>query len=245
MSRVKEPHFFTHNNRYNEGLSFYNQLFNNKEAKYFGESSTAYFVDTLALKRIRKELKDVKFIVILRDPVMRAVSHYQWQVSLFEEFRRFRKAVECNINTPVDFRKPGLGGHFKSYYEESLYGNKLNYLIQEFGNENIHVITSKELITDANTTLKGCFEFLGLSPIVISVNITSNSTKQLPGRLGKLRSFLAKAIRKGVLDFRLLYLALNDKVGSVSEDDKTWLRKILEDDIKLLQKYYPDISERW
>lgn len=245
MSRVKEPHFFTHNDRYSEGLKFYDNLFNNENAKYWGESSTAYFVDTLALKRIKKELRSVKFIVILRDPVMRAASHYRWQVGLFEEFRSFRKAVRHNINNPVSFRKPGLGGHFKSYYEESLYGDKLHYLINEFGKENIYLITSKELKLDANASLKGCFEFLELSPITISVEMKANSTKHLPGRIGKLRSFLAKAIRRGVLDFRLLYLAVNDNVGKVTKDDMAWLRNILEDDIKLLQKYYPDIAERW
>ncbi|NGP76699.1 hypothetical protein G3570_08645 [Balneolaceae bacterium YR4-1] len=245
MSREKEPYYFTLNKRYAEGLTFYDNLFNNKKARYWGESSTAYFVDRVALKRIKKELGGVKFIVILRDPVMRAVSHYLWQVSLFEEFRSFRNAVEYNIRTPVDFRKPGWGGHFKSYYEESLYGEKLQYLINEFGRKNIYVITSKELINDANKALHGCFEYLGLKPITITVDIKANTTSKIDDRKGRLRSFCAKAIRRGVLDFRLLYLAAKNKVGNVSKEDLIWLRDILEEDIRLLQKYYPDIDKRW
>src|SRR5690606_3691557 len=94
MSRVKEPHFFTHNKIYQEGLDFYKKMFLNPQIKYHGESSTAYFSDQLALKRIQKDVKDVKFILILRNPVERTISHYRWLVSHFQEFRSFRRSIE-------------------------------------------------------------------------------------------------------------------------------------------------------
>lgn len=245
MSRIKEPHFFTKNGRYKKGLEFYKDVFNNKNVNYWGESSTAYLGDELSQKRIRNDLENVKFIVILREPVKRAISHYRWQVSLLQESRSFRKAVKYNMKNPVDVRKPGWGGHVKAYFEGSLYGKQLHNLIRKFGKENIHVITSKELKSNPNSTLKRCFDFLGLEPIDITVNIKANSTNKIPGRVNRLKKFIAKAVKRGILDLRLLYLAANNKIGTVTKTDKIWLEKNLEEDKELLFNYYPNISERW
>ena len=245
MSRVKEPHYFTNNERYNLGLGFYKNLFLDNYVRYHGESSTAYFSDELSIARIEKDLKDVKFIVILRDPVERTISHYLWQVSLLQEFRILRKAVEYNIKNPIDYRKPGWGGHFKSYYSSSLYGKNIRRLINNFGQENIHVITTKELSEDVNNCINSCFNFLELENFNINSVIQSNKTKKIRSIKRLLRMFIGKSIKRGVIDFRLFYHAIRPSIGKITAEDKNWLRKLFKEDTNLLKSYYPDIEQRW
>jgi hypothetical protein len=245
MSRIKEPHFFTFDFRYKAGLSFYKDLFSNKDATFYGESSTAYLHDDVSIERIAKDLPAAKLIVTLREPTTRAISHYLWQVGLKQEFRSFRKAVEYNIKKRIDWRKPGAGGHFKAYYECSLYGKRIEKLLGLFGENNVHVITTKELSKNVDSTLKGCFEFLGLEPIEIQQKINSNKTLKLEDPSTLLKNFVTNSVFRGVVDFRLPYLAMNRRIGKISEKDKEWLAQCFAEDVSLLSSYYPDISKRW
>jgi CRISPR/Cas system CSM-associated protein Csm2 small subunit len=245
MSRKKEPHYFTVNDRYKLGFDFYDDLYIKSRVEYYGESSTAYFCDEVAVKRIRRDLQHLKIIILLKNPVERSVSHYLWQVSLLQEFRTFRKAVKYNINNPVNYRKPGWGGHFKSYYYASLYGRNVEKFINNFGKENIHIITTKELAEDTKNCLNGCFEFLKLPNYNISQKVRSNKTKKILNAGTLIKKFIAKTVKRGVVDFRLLYRAINRSIGKVREEDKIWLQGLLEDDLSILRKYYPDIEKRW
>jgi|SRR5699024_595740 len=245
MSRVKEPHYFTHNNRYELGLQLYENLFINNNVKYHGESSTAYFSDELSINRINNDLNDVKFVILLRNPVDRTISHYLWQVSLLQEFRTLRKAVEYNIYNPIDYRNAGWGGHFKNYYGSSLYGKNLKRLIDSFGKENIFLITTKELYEDTNTCLNSCFDFLELRNFKISNKIESNKTKNLLSGKELLKKFVGKSLKRGVVDFRLLYQAIKPSIGRVTEEDRNWLFSLYKEDLILLKKNYPDIEYRW
>lgn len=245
MSRRKEPHYFTIESRYKEGFSYYDNLFNNRNASFYGESSTAYFNDDISIERIARDLPDVKLIVILREPISRAISHYLWLVGLKQELRSFRKAMEYSIKNPTNWQNPDAGGNYKAYFECSLYGRRLEKLIKLFGYSKIHVITTKEISENPNETLEGCFDFLGLVPIKINLNITSNKTTRQDNSFSLIRSFGSKALKRGIIDLRLLYLALNQNIGKISEDDKKWLSQHFEKDRIKLSELYPDIQARW
>lgn len=80
---IKEINFF--NRHYNRGIKWYERFFLTKEKsiqyKAIGEISPMYFIDEYAPIRIQETLSDPNFIVVLRNPVDRAFSHYIYRKS--------------------------------------------------------------------------------------------------------------------------------------------------------------------
>ena len=77
MSNPKEPHHFTHADRFGAGSRAHNALFEQTGSgiRVFGEASTTYLVSDAARRRIAEALVAPKIIVLLRHPVARAGSH--------------------------------------------------------------------------------------------------------------------------------------------------------------------------
>src|SRR5205809_6736903 len=80
MSEPKEPGFFAISEAWRRGPEWYDTFFDDdgKPRCWYGESSTIYSIWEPALKRIKESLHSPKFIVLLRDPVQRLISHYKW-----------------------------------------------------------------------------------------------------------------------------------------------------------------------
>ncbi len=85
MASMKEPEFFSRDERYERGLDWYRSLFAAAEPhQRCGEASGTYtWHPSLpdAAGRIARTLPDVKLIYIMRHPIERAYSHYIQQVT--------------------------------------------------------------------------------------------------------------------------------------------------------------------
>src|SRR5262245_12189274 len=75
VSRPKELHYF--DVHYDEGPQWYADRFR-PEARHesWGETTPGYLYKTWARRRMCRDLPEARFLVILRDPVQRAYSHY-------------------------------------------------------------------------------------------------------------------------------------------------------------------------
>jgi hypothetical protein len=74
----KEAHFFDRNDRFNKGINWYlNYFFSSvKNEKAIGSFTPEYIFFPKVAKRIYESLgTNIKFIVILRNPVERAISN--------------------------------------------------------------------------------------------------------------------------------------------------------------------------
>ena len=85
MSKIKEPGYWKNKkfNAFSElEISNYKNLFTNKSVLN-GESSTAYMFHDSFIKNIKKHYKTYpKFIFILRNPIDRYESHFNWMKGL-------------------------------------------------------------------------------------------------------------------------------------------------------------------
>ena len=72
----KEIHYF--DNNYDKGLTWYSKKFPSirKGIEITGEASPYYIFHPHAVNRISKDFPNVKLIVLLRNPIERAYSHY-------------------------------------------------------------------------------------------------------------------------------------------------------------------------
>lgn len=175
----KEIDYFSR--RYGNGLAWYRSHFavrlrtdyarlaRNRNLLSF-EATPDYLLHPLAPTRAAELLPSARIIVLLRDPVERAHSHYQHMVRLGFESLSFTDAIE---REPVR-----LGGELERILEEPLYDSRnlrlFSYVTRgmyaeqierwmaHFPPEQILVLRSERLYGEPVTTYHGALDFLGL-----------------------------------------------------------------------------------
>lgn len=173
MPEVKEPHFFApvvqedRNALVPRGLRVkvvkkerdYLKLFALAGSKQLaGESSVLYLFDADAPKRIKERLPQAKIVLSLRNPITRALSHYQTRVLAGVEKRSFYEAVTRDHALAIeDERRAQL------YVELGLYQGGLKRFLESFGPSQVHVVLFEDLARSPQAVVQGLCEFLGVS----------------------------------------------------------------------------------
>jgi len=189
MSKVKEPVFWN-NKKFEKYIEQdwlnYKKLFVEK-SKICGESTTSYMYYNSFIENINKNYKkSPKFIFILRNPIDRYNSHFWWMKGLGLEKNKIKNVL--NIESGINFEEYDY--YPKNYFQFGLYSKWIQRFIDNFGLENIKVITLEKLISNRLDTINSCFDFLGLKKLESIPEKTSNKTTRIK------YSFLYHFIRK-------------------------------------------------
>ena len=157
---TREVHFF--DNNYDRGLGWYQSLFPFKAqmaraARSVGvttphafESGVYYMFHPLAPERIKRDLPDVKLLVLLRDPVERAFSMHAHSVTFGYETETFERALELEDDRltgeaermVADPSYYSFSYRHHSYRSRGRYIEQLERLENVFGRDRIHVVDS-------------------------------------------------------------------------------------------------------
>ena len=82
FSNIKEVHFFSIDELYKRGESYYHSFFRKcQSAPVIASADTYLLMDHDAISRIHAYNPEMKIIVMLRDPVTRAYSNYNYSVN--------------------------------------------------------------------------------------------------------------------------------------------------------------------
>ena len=176
MSSEKEPHYFALKKDPQRGPDWHDSLFDHasNQVRIFGESSTSYSVLEPALTRVKSELDNPKVILILREPLERLLSHYNWRYSLGLETLSLEEGLAAEAISPItELRRNG--GH-RWYRRASNYSHFVPLIRQIFGDNNVLLLKSVDLAESPQEVLARCFDFLGIDPFVINQEIRSNVT---------------------------------------------------------------------
>ena len=163
----KEIHFFSL--YYHNGMDWYLEHFTD-DGLVTGEASPTYFdIATSAQipELIDTSLPESKLILIVRDPVERAVSHFNHlqfvnKLSAFtemsaEDFFRLPYEVAVRQTTDVEY-------HLHQVLSFSCYYRRFLFYRQVF-QDRLLVIGNAALRSDGQQTMNAVFGFLGLEPI--------------------------------------------------------------------------------
>lgn len=174
----RETHFFdTH--RYTYGLSWYRLRFPpNKERRgayrmglhpvLTGESSPSYLSNPIVPARVARGVPDARLLVLLRDPALRAASHWAWCIRQCGETRTLMEAVEAEIGpagedegirVPPDRR---VGDPL--IVRRGLYQPQLERWYTHFPASRIKVIQSERWFRDLSGVMAEVFDYLDLPP---------------------------------------------------------------------------------
>lgn len=176
---TKASSFFDKN--FEKGLNFYKSHFpakifkkhvnnNGKQNFITGEATTTYLLNPLVAERISQTLPNIKLIALLRNPIDRAYSHFNYHLIRGEaKFSSFEEAIkyEEDLIKLGDFKKnifenKKIDYRFCSYLSEGTYIDRLLLYTKYFSKNQILVIKTKDFISDEKKTLNQVFEFLGL-----------------------------------------------------------------------------------
>uniref|UniRef100_A0A8D0DTK6 Sulfotransferase n=1 Tax=Salvator merianae TaxID=96440 RepID=A0A8D0DTK6_SALMN len=167
-----EPHFFDRN--YHRGLDWYRDVMpRTVEGQLTMEKTPSYFVTTEAPKRIHSMAKDTKLIVVVRDPVTRAISDYTQTLSKKPDIPTFEVLAFKN-------RTLGLIDASWSAIRIGLYALHLESWLQYFPLSQMHFVSGERLITDPAGEMGKVQDFLGLRQVVTEKYFYFNKTKGFP-----------------------------------------------------------------
>jgi hypothetical protein len=153
---VKEIHFFNRftstgretDNFRRRGLGWYDRHFDGAHGNMaVGEATPMYLCDPDAPGRIRQTLPDARFIVLLRDPVSRTLSHYR--------MARAKRHVSEELRTLIDRRDPIFIGR-------SLYGAQLERWFGLFPRDRFLVLFFEEVMAAPREALVRIADWLGV-----------------------------------------------------------------------------------
>ncbi|CAM4619145.1 unnamed protein product [Caretta caretta] len=167
-----EPHFFDRN--YEKGLEWYrNVMPKTLDGQITMEKTPSYFVTNEAPKRIHSMAKDTKLIVVVRNPVTRAISDYTQTLSKKPEIPTFEVLAFKN-------RTLGLIDASWSAIRIGIYALHLENWLQYFPLSQILFVSGERLIIDPAGEMAKVQDFLGLKRIVTEKHFYFNKTKGFP-----------------------------------------------------------------
>jgi hypothetical protein len=218
MSNVKEPRFITSQftpfplngpgdhkveEWYVKKYDDYVKLFENANgAIAVGESSadTVYFYKD-SIPVIKKYLGDPKIIIVLRNPVKRTCSAYQYLVHYEREVLPFEEALREEPNRIKNNWE--LIYHYTSvsYYYEAVKAFKDNF-------SNVLVILNEDLQKNPGTVLQEIFQFLGVDDSVDVYTEVHHNMSGIP-KSRWIHNILSgdSSLRKMIRPFARLFLS--------------------------------------
>jgi hypothetical protein len=180
MSLKGEVHYFDWN--FHRGIDWYRAHFPTRRLRErslrqrgefaTGEKSPYYLLDPLVPARVRDVLPEAKLVVLLRDPVARALSGYHHARRHGTETLSFEEALACELRqgdrppAPADPRSLSLEYNWRSYIARGLYAEQLERWLGCFDRAQIHVALSERYFADPALVVGEIQRFLGLSTVV-------------------------------------------------------------------------------
>lgn len=246
VPKFKEPHFFNIDENYLKGLDWYKKTYFkdiNNESIIIDFTPT-YLYNKLCAERIFDSLgPNVKFVIILRNPVDRAYSHYNHskrdghEVSSFEdaiklENERIKKSRDKN-----DF----LSELRCSYISQGLYFEMLSAYLKYFNLNNFFIINfESEVVQNLDKTLLKLSKFLKLDLSNLDYEIHSNKSGKPKYKLLQniiTNNNLFRKTLKIIVPQKQRQIIRN-KIKNFNKEDFVYLQLSEEKRRQLFEKYF-------
>lgn len=165
MARIKETHFFDDERQDWAGPDYgaYHGLFDDPAGRPCGEATPIYIYWPRSLERIAAYNPAMRLIVLLRDPVERAWSHWRMEHFRGVEPLGFADAIRSGRHRLFE-RAPWGYDRVHSYVERGFYADQLERLFAIFPREQALILQSAALQDDPAETLERVRAFIDAPP---------------------------------------------------------------------------------
>ena len=172
-SSKKEIRYFDIN--YEKGDLWYRTHFplalSMKDGTYItGESSPYYLFHPHCSQRIRERIPKVKLIVILRDPVKRAISHYFHEIRNKRESLPIMEALQKEEErTATEIQKMYKDPNYRSFAHQhfsykfrGIYVDQLSRYLQLFPSNQLLILKAEELFSEPRKVMRDVYAYLNI-----------------------------------------------------------------------------------
>ncbi len=246
---IKETKFFLFDKDYAKGVAYYHSFFSNYSGQAaVGEFDPDYMLFPFTAQRIADTLgKDIKILVVLRNPADRAYSHYLMTRRKGLEPNDFAEAIQAEPFRKKDVKTQKI----YAYIERGMYGRQLEAFLRVFDRSNFLFLEfERDFIRNRSEMIKKVQAFLGVPYHELDMNVHSNEAgepiREGVNELVRKPNFV-KRLFKILLPVRAIRKALRKKViagnmqkASVAKLEEQQRHELIMDtfveDIRLTEK---------
>jgi hypothetical protein len=218
----KEAHFF--DLTFDKGINFYKSFFPiqiTNQNCITGEKTPYYLSHPLVADRIAKTFPFIKLILLLRNPIDRAFSHYHQQFSRNYETLSFENALKEEESRLKGEEEKMIKDHFYqsyphrhySYLKRGRYFEHISKWLKYFKKDQFLILTTEELNQDPQKTMNKIFDYLQLSSF--NIKIISKSKK------GTYKDQMDDKTRKDLIEYFKPY---NENLYKFMNKDFGWCK---------------------
>jgi hypothetical protein len=248
MSNPKELNFFSNQEIKEQELYYDNFVINSLERykdifagsigkKAIGEASVSYLFYPKTPQKIKEVIPDAKIIILLREPISRAYSHYLMDYRLgyvnfsFDDVV-FKRKEDKNIDL-----------FYQQYISLGLYYEQVKRYVDTFGKDRVKIYFQDDFKNDPVCILLDIYNFLGVDPrfcyeIEKEHNVFFMPKNKIVDFLYKssLRSLIASLLPRSIKE-KIIEIAFEQKQKpKMNKQTKEYLYDIYRDDIANLEK---------
>jgi hypothetical protein len=206
-----------------------------KLEKSIVDGSVSYFAYPAVPQRIHNFNPNAKIVIILRDPIKRAFSHYQMD----KRMGYATKPLEEYLKSPLEYP-----AHYHQYINNSLYAKNIKNYLKVFGEKQILILHLKQI---GGGDFESLYNFLEIKKDVLPIESTQaiNRNKVPRNFISKtlqhnrhLATILKKVIPKGVVKLFESFLYKGAEKVEMTKTEEEALRFCLGSDIEELKSMY-------
>lgn len=220
-----------------------------RKEKAVGECSTGYLYSEVAAKEIRKAVPHAKIVMVLRNPVERAFSHYLADLRMGTVAAgTFGEALEFDFN-----RKRKGWGVSSLYVEIGLYYRQVKRYLDVFPEESVKILFFEDFRDDPGKAMSELYAFLGVDRNFtpnLAIRYNSALVPRWRGlfrliELSGVKRMAKKSLSPGWIEgLRPLMFINGDRLKPTPEEVR-YASAFFRDDISLLSELLGKDLSRW
>jgi hypothetical protein len=183
FSEVKEVIYFASDEHYKRGEKYYHSFFPKyKDQKIIASSYVHMLPNPKCPERVKAYNPDMKFIVMLRDPIKRAMSAYKYAIN--NNWEDQNNSFKDAFNKEKERLASTSPNYDLTYFYNGLYYHHLSHWFEYFPKENFLIIKDTDLRNNSKQVLISIFDFLGIEKNVeIDTSKNYNETVEVRSKL--------------------------------------------------------------
>lgn len=240
--RIKELGYFSNQYGITNENQYQKYFSGATESQIIGEVTHVYLTSEESANWIKKEIPQAKIIIILRNPIDRAYSLYNWMIMEgYESSASFKNSLSLEKERRQN--SSGLLHSFNQnyyYFKSGLYYKQVKRYIDVFGRNNVLILAYEEFNKDQLFYMNSIFTFLGVSTLKVLKNQRVNKSKSIISiKIQYLfRRLLNKYYNRPRINKFILWLmkinTVNKKPNKLSKNVRNELKIKYEKDVSLL-----------
>ncbi len=203
MSPIKEPNYFSYEEIIRQNLFYketkvgntedYESLFNNVTTeKAVGEASVSYLFYESVPAKIKKLVPKARIIIMLRNPVERAFSHFAMDKRLGYVTMPFETIFENKSSAELSRL------YYQQYIELGNYYPQIKRYVETFPPEQVKIFLLEDMKANTALFVKQLYKFLG-----VDENFIPDVSKKHNSNVAPRGKLMGKLYRKTTLRHRL------------------------------------------